>query len=61
MPKASRTRVGEVCGAVLPNAKISTTVRLDADVLEHLRRRGPGWQTRINAALRSAIRKRAAG
>jgi uncharacterized protein (DUF4415 family) len=38
--------------------KVSTTLRLDADVLEHFRRRGPGWQTRINAALRSAIKKR---
>ena len=38
--------------------KISTTLRLDADVLEHFRRRGPGWQTRINLVLRSSIKKR---
>jgi uncharacterized protein (DUF4415 family) len=37
--------------------KVSTTVRLDADVLEHFRSFGAGWQTRINATLRSAIRK----
>ena len=45
------------------NPKVSTTVRLDADVLEHFRKAGPGWQTRINSALRSTIRggsKRAA-
>jgi uncharacterized protein (DUF4415 family) len=41
------------------NPKISTTVRLDADVLEHFRSAGPGWQTRINEALRSAMKKRA--
>lgn len=40
------------------NPKVSTTIRLDADVLEHFRRLGPGWQTRINSTLRSAIRKR---
>jgi uncharacterized protein (DUF4415 family) len=28
--------------------------RLDADVLDHFRSTGPGWQTRINAALRKA-------
>lgn len=42
------------------NPKVSTTLRLDADVLEHFRKFGPGWQTRINSALRSAIKKRAA-
>ncbi|MBM3741042.1 MAG: BrnA antitoxin family protein [Acidobacteria bacterium] len=42
------------------NPKISTTLRLDAEVLEHFKALGPGWQTRINATLRSAIRKRRA-
>jgi uncharacterized protein (DUF4415 family) len=32
--------------------KVSTTIRLDADVLERFRAGGPGWQSRINAALR---------
>ena len=34
--------------------KILTTVRLDADVLEYFRATGPGFQTRINEALRHA-------
>jgi uncharacterized protein (DUF4415 family) len=34
--------------------KVSTTVRLDADVLDHFRANGRGWQTRLNAALRKA-------
>jgi uncharacterized protein (DUF4415 family) len=38
--------------------KVSTTLRLDADVLEHFRSHGPGWQARINATLRSAIKER---
>jgi uncharacterized protein (DUF4415 family) len=28
------------------------SLRLDPDVLEHFRASGPGWQSRINAALR---------
>ncbi|MBW8322064.1 MAG: BrnA antitoxin family protein [Rhizobium sp.] len=32
--------------------KVSTTIRLDLDVLEGFRKTGPGWQSRINAALR---------
>lgn len=35
--------------------KISTTIRLDADVLEKLRAGGPGWQSRVNAILREAM------
>jgi uncharacterized protein (DUF4415 family) len=37
--------------------KQSTTVRIDADVLDWLRRRGAGYQTRINAILRRAMLK----
>jgi uncharacterized protein (DUF4415 family) len=32
--------------------KISATIRLDEDVVNHFRAEGPGWQTRLNAALR---------
>lgn len=34
--------------------KDRVTLRLDGDVLDHFRAGGPGWQTRINAALRKA-------
>ena len=36
------------------NTKISTTVRLDADVVKYFKSEGRGWQTRLNAALRKA-------
>jgi uncharacterized protein (DUF4415 family) len=36
-------------------AKKQVTLRLDADVLEKFRATGPGWQTRINEALRKAV------
>jgi uncharacterized protein (DUF4415 family) len=31
--------------------KVEVKIRLDADTVEHLRGSGPGWQTRVNAAL----------
>ncbi len=42
----------------IPNPKISTTLRLDVEVIEHFRQGGPGWQSRINATLRDAIAKK---
>lgn len=35
--------------------KQSTTVRVDADVLQWLKRKGKGYQTRLNAILREAM------
>ena len=41
----------------LPNAKELVSLRLDRDVLDHFQEEGPGWQDRINAALRKAAGK----
>ena len=38
----------------LANPKQAVKLRIDHDVLEHFRATGPGWQTRMNAALRKA-------
>jgi uncharacterized protein (DUF4415 family) len=35
--------------------KQAVSIRLDPDVLAHFRAAGPGWQSRINAALRKAL------
>ena len=43
--------------AGLPGVKESVTLRLDQDVLEFFREDGPGWQERINDALRKAAGK----
>lgn len=40
--------------------KVSTTIRIDADVLEYFRAGGPGYQTRMNEVLRAA-KERAQG
>ena len=37
-----------------PAPKRQVTLRLDPDVLDRFRATGPGWQTRINEALRKA-------
>jgi len=35
--------------------KVSTTIRLDADVMAAFKAIGKGWQTRINSVLREAV------
>jgi uncharacterized protein (DUF4415 family) len=37
------------------NRKQPVKIRLDRDVVEALRASGPGWQTRVNAALRETV------
>ena len=38
--------------------KVSTTIRLSQDVIEHFKAGGRGWQTRIDHALREWIKAR---
>jgi uncharacterized protein (DUF4415 family) len=37
-----------------PNRKQAISLRIDGDVLERFKADGPGWQSRMNAALRKA-------
>jgi len=37
--------------------KDQVTLRLDHDVVEHFKATGPGWQRRINDALRRAVER----
>jgi uncharacterized protein (DUF4415 family) len=41
----------------LPGAKEMVSLRIDRDVLDYFQEGGPGWQDRINAALRKAAGK----
>lgn len=45
-------KAGRPRGSRKTNPKVSTTLRLSADVVEAFRATGDGWQTRIDAALR---------
>jgi uncharacterized protein (DUF4415 family) len=40
--------------AAAPEGREMVSLRLDRAVLEHFQEEGPGWQDRINAALRVA-------
>jgi len=37
--------------------KVSTTIRLDADVIEHFKKGGDGWQPRINGVLKRHVER----
>ena len=41
----------------IPAGKETVSLKLDRDVLAHFQDDGPGWQERINAALRKAAGK----
>ncbi|MBL8390629.1 MAG: BrnA antitoxin family protein [Candidatus Accumulibacter sp.] len=50
--EAYRKQRGRPAGS----GKESTTIRFDRDVLAAFRAAGPGWQTRMNAALRDWLK-----
>lgn len=41
---------------VIPNTKEMVSIKIDSDVLAHFQEDGPGWQERINDALRAAMK-----
>lgn len=61
--KAATTRPVESAPAPVrtpsapPAARETVSLRIDRDVLEHFQAEGPGWQERINLALRRAAGK----
>ena len=58
--KAATTKPAEPLPAkppAIPGAKELVSLRIDRDVLDHFQESGPGWQERINEALRKAAGK----
>jgi uncharacterized protein (DUF4415 family) len=57
--KKTTTKIAELPpkAAALPNVKELVSLRIDQDVLEYFQQDGPGWQDRINDALRKAAGK----
>jgi uncharacterized protein (DUF4415 family) len=45
---------------VMPEPKDRLTIRVDRDIVQWLKKRGPGYQTRINAILRSYMEAQSA-
>jgi uncharacterized protein (DUF4415 family) len=54
-----RTRAGR--SASSRTAKVTTTIRLDRDVIEHFRASGRDYQARMNKVLRDAMRRERSG
>ncbi len=48
---------GPAQAPAIPGVKESVSLRIDQDVLEYFQQDGPGWQDRINAALRKVAGK----
>jgi uncharacterized protein (DUF4415 family) len=57
--KAATTKPADLPPAApsIPGAKEMVSLRIDRDVLDFFQADGPGWQERINAALRKAAGK----
>jgi uncharacterized protein (DUF4415 family) len=57
--KAATTKPAEIIPKkpAVPNAKELVSLRLDREVLDHFQDSGPGWQDRINDALRKVAGK----
>jgi len=43
--------------AAVPGVRETVSLRLDREVLDHFQAEGPGWQDRINDALRALVKK----
>jgi uncharacterized protein (DUF4415 family) len=54
-PELDWSEPGPVRGKFHKPIKKLQSLRIDADVLHHFQAQGPGYQTRINAALRSVM------
>jgi uncharacterized protein (DUF4415 family) len=48
-------------GAQKSPTKVALSIRLSRDVVEAFRSDGPGWQSRMDDALRAAVRRKKAG
>ena len=57
--KAATTKPAELPPKrpTIPNTKELVSVRIDRDILDHFQEAGPGWQDRINEALRKVVGK----
>ena len=55
-PDSDAGPVDETVSADLINGKSAISIRLDTEILDWFRASGPGYQTRIDAALRRHVR-----
>jgi uncharacterized protein (DUF4415 family) len=55
--KSATSKPMDAPAAAIPAGKELVSLRIDRDVLEHFQEAGPGWQDRMNDALRKAAGK----
>ena len=57
--KSATTKPGELPPKkpAIPGVKEMVSLRIDKDILDHFQDGGPGWQDRINDALRKVVEK----
>lgn len=53
-PEAAPAAATAPKAALVPGVRETVSLRIDKAVLEHFQQDGPGWQDRINAALKAA-------
>lgn len=58
LPTSLRHKLRGQRGPQRAPRKVQTAVRYDADIIEAFKEGGPGWQTRMNDALREWLRGR---
>ena len=55
--KTATTKPADLPAAkpAVPGAKETVSLRIDRDILDHFQKDGPGWQDRLNDALRKLV------
>ena len=59
MPDHLRNAFPNTRGRPVGSNKTLISLRLDLDIIEHFRASGTGWQSRINAVLKQAVKSEA--
>ena len=56
LPQSLQRAIGQR-GAQRSPTKVKTSMRISSEVIHHFKAQGPGWQTRIDDALKQYIRE----
>ena len=54
----AQARAGRPVGSTKPERKVQVALRIDPDIVAAFKADGPGWQSRMNAALRAAMQRK---
>lgn len=57
LPDHIRAAFPRTRGPQKASTKVAVSIRLSPEVIEHFKAGGPGWQSRIDEALRKVVRR----